>query len=374
MEVDIVEQLQAISARIPKLREHLSTEEATKTSLVLPFIRALGYDFTDPTEVVPEYHADVPGIKAERADYAIMQDGQPIILFECKPVGASLGDPHHSQLFRYFTAKRVRVGVLTNGLLYEFYSDLDDKNVMDRKPFMIVDMQNVDDAPMGELRRFAKGQFAEAEIMGFAAEMKYNRQLRRFLAAQFASPGEDFAKMLTVEVYQGKVITQKVRDQFLPMIQRALQQFISDQVNERLRTALTREPGDAPIAPATVGSSAAPAVESPGEAAAAEDVTTVEEIEAYLIIKSIVRNAVAPSRVVMRDQNTYCGILLDNNNRKPLCRLWFNRAKKAVSLFDVTDETGKAQEQKVAIDMLDDIYGLADRLLATAKRYEGGAQ
>lgn len=156
--MDITDQLMAIAARIPKLRDHLLTEEATKTSLVLPFIRALGYDFTDPTEVVPEYHADVPGIKAERADYAIMQDGQPIILFECKQVGAALGDPHHSQLFRYFTSKRVRIGVLTNGVVYEFYSDLDDKNVMDRKPFMVVDLMNVDSAPMAELKHFAKGQ------------------------------------------------------------------------------------------------------------------------------------------------------------------------------------------------------------------------
>lgn len=366
--MDMVEHLQSLSARIPKLRQHLTSEEAAKTALVLPFIRALGYDFTDPTEVVPEYHADVPGIKSERADYAILQDGQPIILFECKPIGASLGDPQHSQLFRYFTAKRVRIGVLTNGLVYEFYSDLDDKNVMDRRPFMVVDLTSIDSAPLTELQRFAKGQYAEAEVVTFAAEMKYNRQLRKFLATQFADPGEDFAKMLIAEVYQGKNITQKVREQFAPVVTRALQQFVTDQVNDRLRSALTRDTGDGAsgeVPPPAASSIAASTV------SVAEADTTVEEIEAYLIVKSILRSVVAPSRVAMRDQTSYCAILFDDNNRKPICRLWFNRSKKMVSLFDAVDDGGKSREDRVQLETLDDIYSLADRLIATTQRYVG---
>ncbi len=367
--MDITDQLLMIASRIPKLREHLLTEEATKTALVLPFIKALGYDFTDPTEVIPEYHADVPGIKSERADYAIMQEGQPIILFECKQIGATLGDPHHSQLFRYFTSKRVRMGVLTNGVVYEFYSDLDDKNVMDRKPFMVVDLLNVDNAPIAELKRFAKGLYAEAEVIGFAAEMKYNRQVRRFLTAQFAQPGEDFAKLLIAEVYQGKMITQKVREQFMPIVQRAMQQFISDQVSERLRTALAREhtSGQVSTLPMTGATEVEIAPESPD--VAVDDEPTLEEIESLIIVKAVLRNTVATMRVTMRDQSSYCGILLDNNNRKPLCRLWYRGAKRTVSLFDVVDDAGKAIEQKVTIDALDDLYGLADRLAATATRY-----
>lgn len=373
--MDIVEELQAIAARIPKVRGQLLTEEATKTALVLPFIRALGYDFMDPTEVVPEYHADVPGIKGERADYAIMLNGVPIIMFECKPVGAELGNPQHTQLFRYFTSTPVRVGILTNGVVYEFYSDLDTPNRMDVKPFMILDLLAPDLGPLTELQRLAKGAYNEEEVVSTAAEMKYNRELQRFLTAQFAAPGEDFAKMLIASVYQGKLITQKVRDQFMPVVLRALQQFVADQVNERLRAALSRD-GHAPQAASAPSGSAAPATTAPPASAIDMEKqdgvinTTVEEIEGYMIVKSLVRGTVAASRVTKRDQASYCGILLDDNNRKVICRLWFNRTKKYVSLFDVVGDDGKAKEEKVPIERLDDMFGLGDRLLATIRRYD----
>jgi len=373
--MDIEERLQAIAARIPIVRGQLTTEEATKTSLVLPFIRALGYDFTDPAEVIPEYHADVPGIKGERVDYAIMQDGLPIIMFECKAAGASLGNPHHSQLFRYFGCTSVRVGVLTNGIHYEFYSDLDDINRMDAKPFMAIDMSDLASSPSAELGRLSKGLFNEAEVLAAAAELKYNQALRRFLGQQFTEPGDEFSKMLIAQVYQGKVITQKVRENFAPIIRRALQQFLADQVNERLRAALSRTDSEA-IHPAPAGAQpiAVQGASAPDAARAEaedEDDTTVEEIEGFLIVKSILRGTVAPSRVAMRDQTTYCAILLDDNNRRPLCRLWFNRSRWQISLFDTVDDNGKAREEKVAIESLDDIYGLADRLIATAQRYGG---
>ncbi len=374
--MEIEERLQAIATRIPIVRGQLTTEEATKTSLVLPFIQSLGYDFTDPDQVVPEFHADVPGIKGERVDYAIMQDGAPIIMFECKAAGASLGNPHHTQLYRYFGSTTVRVGVLTNGILYEFYSDLDDINRMDAKPFMTIDMSDLANAPIIELERLCKGKFNESEVLSAAAELKYNQALRRFLKQEFTEPGDEFSKMLIAQVYQGKVITQKVRDTFAPIVRRSLKHFIADQVNERLRAALSRgesetthgvSTGAQPISNEGTGHLNAAQIESEDE-----DDTTVQEIEGFLIVKSLLRGTVAPARVAMRDQMTYCGILLDDNNRHPLCRLWFNRSQRYVGLFDVLDESGKAREEKVAIETLDDIYGLADRLIATASRYVAG--
>lgn len=350
------------------------TEEATKTSLVLPFIRALGYDFMDPTEVVPEYHADVPGIKGERADYAIMMNGVPILMFECKAAGADLGNPQHSQLFRYFTSTPVRVGILTNGVVYEFYSDLDQPNKMDTKPFMILDLMAPDLGPLTELQRLAKGVYNEEEVVSTAAEMKYNRELQKFLTAQFSAPGEEFAKMLIAAVYQGKLITQKVRDQFMPVVLRALQQFVADQVNERLRAALSRDGSTVAAPAATVPptpQSAAPPVETADKATQDGGIgTTVDEIEGFMIVKSILRGTVAASRIAMRDQASYCGILLDDNNRKVVCRLWFNRAKKYVSLFDTIGADGKAKEEKIPIESLDDMFEFGDRLIATIRRYE----
>lgn len=364
--MDFIDQLQALATRVSKVRDQLVTEEAAKTALVLPFIRALGYDFTDPTEVVPEYHADVPGIKGERVDYAIMQAGQPIIVFECKAVGEKWGDPHHTQLFRYFTCTPVRVGVLTNGILYEFYSDLDDRNKMDRKPFMVVDLANLDTAPLAELRRLTKGQYIESEVVVLAEDMKYNREFRRFLSDQFKEPGEEFARLLIAHVYSGKVITQKVRDKYMPIVRKALQQFVSDQVNDRLRAALSKESVE-PERPAPIAGQPAP--EAPPADADSAVQTTVEEMEAFYIVKAIVRDVIETTRISMRDQASYCSIIVDGSNRKPVCRLGFNSKKKSVSLFDTVDAGGKAIESKAAIAQLDDIYGLADRLRATVQRY-----
>lgn len=48
----------------------------------MPFISALGYDVFNPTEVIPEFTADVGTKKGEKVDYAIKKDDKIIILIE----------------------------------------------------------------------------------------------------------------------------------------------------------------------------------------------------------------------------------------------------------------------------------------------------
>jgi hypothetical protein len=96
--------------------------------------------------------------------------------------------------------------------------------------------------------------------------------------------------------------------------------------------------------------------------------TTEEEMEAFHIVKAILRQKVDPKRVAMRDQQSYCGILLDDNNRRPLCRLWFNRSKKQIGLFD----NEQRKEEKLPIASLDELYQYADRLQATLDYYSNG--
>ena len=96
-------------------------EEATRTSFVLPFIQMLGYDIFDPTEVVPEFTADVGIKKREKVDFALIKDGEPIVLIEIKPTGTNLGEEHISQLLRYFGVTNARFSILTDGLTYLFF-------------------------------------------------------------------------------------------------------------------------------------------------------------------------------------------------------------------------------------------------------------
>ena len=149
--MDFIENIQGLAARIDKQLGHLKTEEATKNALVMPFINALGYNVFDPTEVVPEFSADVGVKKGEKVDYAIMKDDKVIMLFECKASNVVLGDDHASQLYRYFSVTEARIGVLTNGVLYRFYADLDEPNKMDAKPFLEFNMLDVQESLVSAL-------------------------------------------------------------------------------------------------------------------------------------------------------------------------------------------------------------------------------
>src|SRR5215210_6760083 len=141
--MDFVEQLQALALKTEKLCSLLQTEEATKNALIMPFINILGYDIFDPMEVIPEFTADVGIKKGEKVDYAIQKDGKIIMLFECKHCGGDLNVKHASQLFRYFSVTDARIAVLTNGLTFRFFTDLEAPNKMDEKPFFEFNMAEI---------------------------------------------------------------------------------------------------------------------------------------------------------------------------------------------------------------------------------------
>ena len=121
--MDFKDAIKLLAERINKHKELVQTEEATKHSFVMPFIQALGYDVFDPFEVVPEFVADLGIKKGEKVDYAILKDGVPLILTECKHWKAGL-DPHNSQLFRYFHTTKAKFAILINGLETRFYNTL----------------------------------------------------------------------------------------------------------------------------------------------------------------------------------------------------------------------------------------------------------
>lgn len=194
--MDFIDRIRELSARIPKQLELIQTEEATKHALVMPFIAALGYDVFDPTEVVPELNADVGTKKGEKVDYAIRKDSQIIMLWECKATTCDLGQAHASQLYRYFSVTEARFSVLTNGIVYWFYTDLDAPNKMDSKPFFEFNMLDIREQDVEELKKFTKSAFDLDGILTTASELKYTREIKRILAEQLQEPSEDFSKQL----------------------------------------------------------------------------------------------------------------------------------------------------------------------------------
>ncbi len=211
--MDFLDEIRALATRKRDQLEHLKTEEAAKTSLVMPFIQVLGYNIFDPTEVVPEFGADVGKKKGEKVDYAILMDGKPIILFECKPVGTTLDESHTYQLFRYFNVTEARFGVLTDGVAYRFFSDLDKSNVMDTKPFLEFNLLEASDAQIEELKRFTKSSFNLGDILDVAREQKYTKEIKRLFGEQLSKPSEAFVKLFASQVYHG-MLTQPVKQKF----------------------------------------------------------------------------------------------------------------------------------------------------------------
>lgn len=354
--MDFKDLIRQLGERVLKLKAQVTTEEATKNAFIMPFIKELGYDVFNPFEVVPEFVADV-GIKVgEKIDYAIMKDGAPIILIECKSHTAPLTLNNASQLFRYFHTTNAKFAILTNGIEYRFYTDLVAPNKMDEKPFFTFDITDIRDAQVEELKKFHKAYFDFNNIVNTANELKYTGELKQLIAQELQAPSPDFVKHFTRQVTPG-IITQKVLEQFSELVKRSFQQYINDLITERLKSALTKESETQKIEALPEGD-----ILDGGDD---KIVTTEEELEGFMIVKTILRQAIPVGRIVYRDAQSYFAILLDNNNRKTICRLYFNSTRKYLGLFDENKK-----ETKVEILSLDDIFLHANALLNCVAAYD----
>jgi hypothetical protein len=357
--MSFAESITGLVQRIPTLIDHLETEEATKNALVMPFIAALGYDVFNPQEVTPELNADVGVKKGEKVDYAIKRDGEVIMLFECKSAGTNLSHANMSQLFRYFSVTKARIGILTNGTEYRFFSDLEEPNKMDQRPFLVLDLLGLREDHLAEVKKLTKESFDLERMLSAASDLKYLREIMAVLNDQLEEPDPDLVRFFYSKAVPNGRFTSTAREQFTPLVARALQQLIRERVSDRLRSALERE--DVPAVPPA--SEAEQETESGQEDAGVE--TTEEEIEGFHIVKAICREVVNADRIVHRDTKSYMGILLDDNNRQPICRLRFNYSTKYLGTFDEDKN-----ETKHPLETLDDIYQHADALKRAAQQYD----
>lgn len=353
--MDFKDHIKQLADRADKLKDNLQTEEATKNALIMPFLQAMGYDVFNPTEVMPEFTCDIGTKKGEKIDYAILKDGKPIILVECKHWEQPL-TLHDNQLLRYYHVSPAKFGVLTNGLVYRFYTDLVTPNKMDEVPFLEVDITDIKSAQIDELKKFHKSNFDVDNILSSASELKYTGELRNLLAKEFASPSPEFVKLMAKQVYDG-VITQKVLDQFTSLLRKSISGYVNDIISERLKSALKSE------SDVDNTSNAIETEELPDDNRGI--VTTDEELEGFYIVKSILRNVIPADRITYRDAKSYFAIFLDDNNRKNICRFYFDSpTNKRLTFLD-----DNKKEQHNRLSSLDDIYNYADRLREIALKY-----
>ena len=235
--MDFVDKIKQYSKRIEMIKDSLATEEATKTSLIMPFFNLLDYDVFNPMEFIPEYTADIGTKKAEKVDYAIMKDGKPVILIEAKGVNDDL-TKHDAQLFRYFTSTEAKFAVLTNGIVYKFFTDLEEPNKMDEKPFLEVNLLDINDNKVTELKKFTKDNFDIDTIFNTASELKYTNLIKVQLNNQLNNPSDEFVRFIISDFYSG-VKTSNVVEKFRPIVKKSMQQFVNDFMNDKIKSILS---------------------------------------------------------------------------------------------------------------------------------------
>ena len=365
--MDFLDEVNSRSGRFASRLEHpIETEEATKTSFVLPFIQMLGYDIFDPSQVIPEYTADVGTKKSEKVDYALMQDGKPVILIECKRHGSNLDDEEMSQLFRYFTATDTHFGILTDGIAYRFFSDLDQPNMMDPKPFFEFNMLDFTEPQVKELKRFTESAFQLHETIDAARQLKYLNEIKRIIATEIAEPSDDFVRFFMRPVYGGR-FTAAAREMFGTLVRDAFAEFINERFDTRLNAALQRIEDQQQTAQAEL-----PEVSDEADKEEAAPDPTPLELEAFNIVKASLREQMDIRRLRLAPGVRFAVVYMHKDATHTgygelLCRFLFKTPNLRVNLCD------RPFGENDALGDLDDLFGLADRFSAAAKALEAGA-
>jgi len=357
--LDFKDTIVQISERISKLKDSIETEEATKNAFILPMLQALGYDVFNPLEVVPEFTCDIGTKKGEKIDFAIQKNGKPIILIEAKywKQELSLLD---NQLLRYFHVSDARFGILTNGIIYKFYTDIDKNNVMDEKPFLEVNMENLTDAKIEQMKKFHKSYFNENEILSTANELKLTIAIKGIVKHEFLNPGEDFTKFFVKEINDGKY-SAKLIEAYTPILKKCIQSYINDVISERLNTAI--ESGKENIENKENKKEQSEIPE--GAVEVSEDgkiVTTQEELDAFMIVKNILRQKIDVSRISYKDFQSYFTIRIDESQWKWIVRLSISKT----GIIKIGFPTEDYKNNKwFTIEKIDDIYNYSDRIIQT---------
>ena len=311
--MDFAERIRKLSGQVSNYKSFATSEENTKQYLVLPFIRALQYDDSNPNEVDREYTLDWGVKEKDRVDYAIKRDDKAIMLIECKKFGLALNRSRGSQLSRYFTAdKDARIGILTDGGTYKFFSDLDSDNRMDETPFFEFRMQEFTDTDINRLEMFTKPLFKLDDIVKEAKRIKATEAIQEVLAKELSNPSKELTNYL---LRQADIsIDEEDRSSLVKDAIRELAQEYREGVsiekpsipNTETKKKEAKEPVQTPVSEGS---------ESPSD-------------ELDRIIRDILQDAVSISLIRIKEGKTELSVNLDNNTLKGKTRRLIRLGKK----------------------------------------------
>ena len=349
--MDFNEKIKDFISRIEIIKDTLATEEATKTALIMPFFQLLDYDVFNPTEFIPEFTADIGVKKGEKVDYAIIRNGKPIIIIEAKSVTDKL-KKHDTQLMRYFSVTDAKFAILTNGINYKFFTDLEQPNMMDEKPFLEVNLLDIDDNEILQLKKFAKNTFNIETISSTASNLKYIDNINNRLKEELEEPSDDFVRFMINNFYDG-VKNKNVVDKFRPIVQKALSQFATDFMNEKIQIAL----GENALTTSNITKNNIEKETS--------KVLTKEELDALETIREILSDVVNKEDITYKSTKSYFGINYKNNTNNWICRLFLYRKNK----MGIHIPNENKESIKYDFDEISDLKEIKDILEEVVKRY-----
>ncbi len=338
--MDFSEKLSQFTSRVSQIKSSITTEEATKTSLILPFFQMLNYDVFNPLEFIPEFTADTGTKKGEKVDYAIMVNGEPIILVEAKAANTELSSKHTNQLFRYFSVTKARFAILTNGLIYRFYSDIEEPNKMDTSPFLEIDLLHMKKEYVNELKRFQKDSFDIKGILSKASDLKYAAMVKNEIIRQFNNPSDQFVRLLLNKEIYGGVKTQAVLDKFRGIITDSFNEYVTDLINDRLQSAIS----------ADFASSPAAAIKANPELLLSQT-----ERDALNYVKGILNT---DEDISYRKTSNYASMQIGKNSRKWICRIYIRRENNLFVLHKFDDTSYECEYYFDDIELLNEISEL----------------
>ncbi|MBC2851952.1 type I restriction enzyme HsdR N-terminal domain-containing protein [Cetobacterium sp. 8H] len=354
------QRLNELSKKIETYKERVSNEEMTKTAFIMPFFEILGYDTRNPFEFVPEFTADIADLKGEKVDYGIFINDKVEFIVECKNWKENLIN-HDKQLNRYFNVVDSHIGILTNGIQYKFFTDLEEANKMDKNPFYEFNILDLKEKDLIQLKKFTKSTFDRNKILDTAEELKYLTLLKAYLKNEFDNPSDEFVSCMLSGIFDG-IKTAKIKDKFRPLVKKAINEHFNDMLREKLENAFQLNVEDTK------------SNELLDEAIEVVDenipVTTEDEIAGLSIIKSLLLELVPNiEKITHKDTLSYFGVLFEDNTRKWICRLYFNSQNKYISFPILENGERTLKEEKIPLTNIFEISKYKERLVEIIQLY-----
>ncbi|AXQ22605.1 type I restriction endonuclease subunit R [Acinetobacter wuhouensis] len=336
---------------VKKVGEHCSTEETTKQALILPLLDILGFNPYDPTKVLAEFAADFPGVKAtERVDYALYCNGQPVMFIEAKSYSSNLTN-HAPQLSRYFNSSLgVTIGAITNGREWRFFTDLINPNVMDEKPFLIVDFTKANPEDLTQLAEFKHDNFHAEKLRFFAEENQYIQQFKTVIRKSINDVDIDFVRYVAQQANIQRQLNAKFLESIQPFVQQAVQQAISDTVVKGLSspTIITAQPVEhkpTEVQPQEVTETPEPDfIVNPDN----EKIITTKDEQDLL---KIVTELLPEIEIEGRDTESYYSVLYQNKTNRWLLRYDVNRKRPTIFFIVPMDDSRKSELERAGLEV-----------------------